>query len=182
MKNPRTLILFKIDYELEKMITVLDLDFISITETELIIDQSNENRFLIYDFMWFAICNLINDKIVFDLRRQFNDSGLECRKLIGNEMHGFGSMIQNDNGDRFIQYCKIDLNTLADEIVEVPLDLNLNNNRVIFNFKVDILLLFLILSKFRLINIAGLKRDSIPSLVLKIVRYFNYIFIFFNCF
>jgi hypothetical protein len=179
MKTSYNLVLFKIDYESEMVITVLDSVFWFITKT-VIIDQSNENRFLSYEFPWFVIGNLVDDKIVLGPRRKFNNNFLECPKLIGNQMHGFGSRIQNETGDRLIQYHKLDLNTLADEIVEVPFVLN--DDRAISNLEVNILLLFLILNKFRLVNIAGLERNCIPSLVIKIIRYFNYIFMLSNCF
>jgi hypothetical protein len=44
------------------------------------------------------------------------------------------------------------------------------------------ILLFLILTSFRTIHIARLKRDFIPSRVIKIVGYLNYLVAVFKCF
>jgi hypothetical protein len=85
---------------------------------------------------------LIDDKIVLSQIRRFNIDVLKCPNFIGNQIHGFRRLVQNDAGDRFIQYCKIDLNKLTEETINVPLVLN--DDRVIYKFGVDILLLFLI--------------------------------------
>jgi hypothetical protein len=175
MKTSYNLILLKFDYKSKQNFTILDSVYDHFYLCKVIIDQSNENKFLICSSSWFAIGSLDEDKIVFGPFQQFNIGDLTFRMLIGNEMHGFDSEIQNDADNQIIKYRKVDLIKLTEETIEVPLVLN--DGRAIYDFKVDILLLFLILSKFRLIHIAGLERDCIPSLVIKIIGYFNYLFI-----
>jgi hypothetical protein len=136
------LILLKLDYKSGEVISISDAVSDPIPYSRVIFDQSNENRFISHNLSSFAIGNLANDNIVFGPRQQFNDRGLECPTLIGNQMHGFDSVAENDAGDLFVKYFKVDLSTLAEEMIEVPFVLN--DGRVISDLEVDFILLFLI--------------------------------------
>jgi hypothetical protein len=170
------LVLLKFDSKSGEVISVSDAVSDPIKRPKIIIDHSNEDNFLIYNFASFASGSLEDDKIVLGPVQQFNIDFLKCPKLIGNNIYGFGSLVQNEDGDRFIQYLKVDLITLTKETIEVPF--NLNDDRVILNLKVDIILLYLILNKFRIVNTAGLELYCMLSFVIKIIGYINYLMIF----
>jgi hypothetical protein len=170
------LILSKFDSKSEEIIAISSTDSDPFYFLALIFDQSNEDKFLIHNFTSFAGGSLADDKIVFGPVREFNIGLLSCQKLIGNQIHGFRWLTRNDAGDLFIKYRKVDLITLAEEIIQVPFDLN--DGCFIPDFKVNTLLLYLILNKFRIIRIAGLERDCMLLLRMKKIGYFNYLMVF----
>jgi hypothetical protein len=140
MKTSKGLVLLKFNYKSGEVISISDVIYNPIPFSKLILDQSNENNFLTYNSTSFAIGNLANDNIVFGPFQQFNSRDFAFRMLIDNQMRGFRSVTRNDAGDRFVEYFKVDLSTLAEEMIEVPFVLN--DGRVIYDFEVDFLLLF----------------------------------------
>jgi hypothetical protein len=102
---------------LEEIIVISSTDSDSFYSLTLIFDQSNEGKFIIYNFTSFACGSLADDNVVFGLVREFNIGFLSCQKLIGNQICGFRRIVRNDPGDWFIKYRKVDLITLAEEII-----------------------------------------------------------------
>jgi hypothetical protein len=124
------------------------------------VDQLNNRNFLLYHPTAFHVCNLVNDELVIREYREFDIYTLECPKLCGNELFGLRHLERRNNaGAELMQYCKIDLVTLKEEVVEFPL--LLNNQPPILIYFVSDEFIFLIFINFRKVTTAGLEINYI---------------------
>jgi hypothetical protein len=129
----------------------------------LVVDELNERRFLIVGSIGFSIGTLIEDEFVVGTERGFDLSDFQCPKLSGDRLIGFRNFGRNS-----WKFCRVDLNTLAEERVDVHFDLGDYD-------WVSFYTLFLITVYFRIIVIAGPEIVcTLPFMKLEI----RYIFIF----
>jgi hypothetical protein len=94
--------------------------------TDLTIDQSDPCKALLKDSNRFAThgfdtVNLMNDQLAFSPRREYYIGSMHCTKLIGNQLCGLRFMGRNDDGTAMCQYHKIDLASLTEETIDVPI-------------------------------------------------------------
>jgi hypothetical protein len=82
MKTSHELILFKIDYKSKKAITISVYVLHYFFYPQVILDQSNGDRFLIYNPTLFVLGQ----------SRELDIDVLKCPKLMSNRMHGFRSL------------------------------------------------------------------------------------------
>jgi hypothetical protein len=93
-----------------------------------IVDESNERRFLIARLTNISIGTLIANEFVVGPHQRIDLDDLEWRKLSGDRLIGFRNAYY---GEESWQFCQIDLNTLAEERVNVP-SVSSNYNPVSF--------------------------------------------------
>jgi hypothetical protein len=162
-------LLTKIDYKLWEMNVVKRYPSLG---PKTRVDALDSRKFIIKSYREFVTCSLKNDSITFVTRNQNLDIlNLRYSKLIGNQLLGFRETYRDNNaGIRVWNYCNIDLDTLTEQAVEVPMILG--ENRFLCQFDVSSLfLLFLITTNFSVWLIVGLKIDCTLSFVLQCERY-----------
>jgi hypothetical protein len=68
---------------------------------------------------------VINDEIVLNSHRECDFNNLKLKKLVGNNLIGLCRLNRkNEDGVWLWQFCTINLETLTEEIIEVPHILN----------------------------------------------------------
>jgi hypothetical protein len=128
IKTLNNLTLLTIDHELWKANIVFEIE-IGFRGIYIIIDQLNEQNFLIYGESEFVTGKLVDDTIVLSTRREFNFYGLYFLKLVGNQLIGISNTENvDDNGFNLWQLRKINLDTLTEETYSVPCALGDNSS------------------------------------------------------
>jgi hypothetical protein len=122
--TPNQLSLWKIDsYSFEfSRLSQADIKFIS---NQIVIDQLDNQKFVMYGYSTFVTGYVVDDKIVLSERKKYNFNKLHCTKLVGNNLIGVRYVGRKNNKDvSLCKFCTIDLTNLTEETVDVPLDLN----------------------------------------------------------
>jgi hypothetical protein len=140
METLNGLILLKVNYETWEVSVVskhiLNLGWIG----EVIVDRLNRRNLFIFGFRGFVTGKLTENNIVLNPHREFAINYLRCINLAGNQLCGLHYMGRNRAGDWMWQYCKIDLATLAEETIDVPI--TFDENLSFYPFKVSFYLIF----------------------------------------
>jgi hypothetical protein len=125
MRAERGFAHLKIDYDAWNATAVLtDRRYVY----DLIVDELNERRFFIDGWRDVSIGTLIENEFVTGPKQRFGVGDLKWRKLSGDRLIGFRNI---RFGEDSWQFCRIDLNTLAEERVDVP-SVSSNYNPVSF--------------------------------------------------
>jgi hypothetical protein len=174
MKTSHGWIVLKIDFESQQVskISALVYNNLSGRNSKVIIDQLNKQNLLIRGLGLFATGSLIDDTIVFNPRRQFNE-WLTYPKLAGNYLYGFHPLDDETNVPNW-EYCTFDLTTSTKEAINVSFILD--DGCHIQIWEVSCLFWCLMPTNFSTLFIHGPERDCMVFLVAVIIRYFNYIF------
>jgi hypothetical protein len=121
METSNGLILLKVNYETWEVSVsskhIPNLGWIS----EVIVDRLNPRNLFISGFRGFVTGNVIKDEIVLNPHQEFAINYLRCANLAGNQLCGLNYMGRNQVGDWMWEYCKIDLATLTEETIDVPI-------------------------------------------------------------
>jgi hypothetical protein len=117
------LILLKVNYTTWE-VSVVSRPNPGITWVEnVIVDKLDPCKVLIQGFARFVIGSLIGNEIIFSPRQEFDFGRFYCGKLAGNDLCGLRSMGRNENTWMWT-YRKIDLVTLTEETIDVPITFN----------------------------------------------------------
>jgi hypothetical protein len=122
METSNGLVLLKVNYETWEVSVVANPDHGVEHLYNILVDQSDPRKVLIYDSNAFVTGSLVGDEIVFSPRREFNIGNLCCAKLVNNKLCGLRWVGRNIHISW--QYRKIDLTTLTEENIDVPFALN----------------------------------------------------------
>jgi hypothetical protein len=99
----------------------------------ILLDSLNQCKFIIYNWTRFISGNLTGDNITFGPQKELHR--FKYPKLVGNKLVGFRETDrQNDAGIPLWQYCTVDLDTLTEQAVDVPMilgDDHLNSNNFV---------------------------------------------------
>jgi hypothetical protein len=117
MDTSAGLVHLKIDYDAWNATAVLVDDRIVY---DLVVDELNERRFFIRRSWGFSIGTLIGNEFVIGPEQEFDLFGLYWKKLSGYWLIGFRNVEYRVDS---WQFCQIDLNTLAEERVDVRFNL-----------------------------------------------------------
>jgi hypothetical protein len=87
---------------------------------EIVLDSSNYRNFIIHSFSYYITGSLTGNRIIFGSQKEV--PFLNYLKLIGNRLFGFRrTNRQNDAGIPLWQYCEVNLTTLTEKKVDVPM-------------------------------------------------------------
>jgi hypothetical protein len=112
--------LMKIDYKTWQISVVANYGHIP---GSIVLDSSNHRKFIIYDSRHFITGTIKGNNIAFGPQKEM--LRLFYPKLIGNQLFGFRyTGRQSKAGIPFWQYCKVDLDTLTEEAIYVPMILD----------------------------------------------------------
>jgi hypothetical protein len=146
-------LLLKFDYD-SCEVKVVSTTYLYFESPRIIVDQLNQNNFLIYSHNKFATSSVICNEIVISPCQTLDLDGLVYSKLAGNILSGLRLLNrQNDTEDWKLEYSEINLTTLDKKIKEVCYALN--DYRFYLNDEVIFLFLYLIFIYFS--YIAGMK-------------------------
>jgi hypothetical protein len=112
----------KIDYELRK-VTILSKFDIELPNVEIFADQSNNHKCVIFDRRVFFTGSLVGDELVFSTRQKCNFYPYQWPKLDANHFIGFRNLNpENDEQVETWQLCDTNLDTLTENIIDLPSD------------------------------------------------------------
>jgi hypothetical protein len=111
------LFLLKVDYKLWQISVLAKYDSIYGT---IFLDSLDNRKFIVNSFNGCIVGSFTGDKITFGQPKELLHFGF--KKLSGSQLFGFRKTDrENDAGIPFWQYFKVDLKTLTEQAVDVPM-------------------------------------------------------------
>lgn len=128
----------KISYE-SWQINVIQKHHLRLEVKTILMDQLNNNCFILYNQGLFVTGSVDGDQIVYSERREFDFDRLQWTKLVGNQLIGF--QISNNRNESEVhswEFSTVDLVALRKDIINVPFSIKNNQNTQYFAVSLSI--------------------------------------------